>query len=312
MEAMNEQIKKALVSANVEGSKMECTFRTATGELIASSVTIRQMHSMNSQVTRNVKNIVISRARSRASSLINHLLGGGILGSAASSVVRNVTNPSYHDWTYSEEEKQAAIEEAYARVKAQVEQGERQGVASAPVVAPAAVPAVQAENIPEFERQLQKSPLSNRFEKEILARMLVEVAQADGEIDRGEREWLDALISPEIGTVQQLILRDPVSPVECRELSPAAREMIFKSAWVLSLKDFHLNLVEESILMEYADMFGLNEATASRLIREARMYVLETSAPPDISRRELFDLADSLGLGHEDAELCLIQMKKNM
>ncbi|MBK6622492.1 MAG: TerB family tellurite resistance protein [Saprospirales bacterium] len=162
------------------------------------------------------------------------------------------------------------------------------------------------------EEQIGKSPLSTRFDREVLARILVELASADGEIESAEQEFLESVVGAEFGSINELMAMEPVSPVECEELNPGVRETIYLLAWVMSLVDLDVNPSERSILMEYAGMFGFSGQKTEEIIRKARLYLLESSIAADTSREELFSLADSLGVDRNDAERALIQLKKRM
>ncbi|MCC6461149.1 MAG: TerB family tellurite resistance protein, partial [Saprospiraceae bacterium] len=208
-----------------------------------------------------------------------------------------------------DEERESAIVDAFIKVQAYFPQAEPQIVKrSAPPP-----PSPKAEQLSPFEQQLRKAPLQNHFEKEILARILVEMAGVDGDIEAEEREMLEDVITPDLGTIPGLMQKDPVSPMECREISAGSKETIYMAAWMMALANMDISPAEENLLQEYADMFALSSQVATRIVRDARFSALENAIDdPSISRSALFELADQLNMNHEDAELCLIQIKKNM
>ena len=87
---------------------------------------------------------------------------------------------------------------------------------------------------------------------------------------------------------------------------------IYMFAWVIALVDLHSDAVEEELLMEYADVFGLTDVRREELIKIAKYFVLERNIDPDIPREDLFTYADKIKLSHDDAERCRIQYKRRI
>ena len=311
MDLTYEQVSKYLVEADVDGNQVICTFRKENGDLIQSSATIRRLNTVQSQITRRVKTVVINRTRSKAASMVRSVLGGGILGATASTIIRTVSNPGNLGTQFSEEEEEAAVVTAFEMVQSHFPTEAPKIVLRQTGNKPAPPPAVK-ENLSPFEMQVKKAPLQNLFEKEILARILVETANVDGEIEAEESALLEEIIAPEVGTIQQLLVKDPVSTVECRELNPKSKETIYMAAWMMALSNLDISASEESLLYEYAEMFALPRQSTEELIKNARFSILENAIEPTTDRATLFELADKLKMNREDAEVCLIQMKKRL
>lgn len=311
MEYTYDMIQPLIVSAELEGNTMFCEFQTPEGQIIESQARIKRVKSIQSDVERNVKRIMVNQARRSASRFLRSALGGGMLGRTGSSVIRSMTQADNLGMKYSGEEKNAAVVDAFQRVAEhfQFDAQSNSWVTSKATTAPVA-PKVKEEDLSGFEQHFLKNPLNNNFEKEILARILVEIANADGNISQEEKDFLGSFIPPGVGNIGDLLLMDPVSPLECKELSEGAKESIYRTAWVLSLIDNDLDASEEGILMEYAELFGLSSQATNAAIKDAKVYVLENSIDIDIKREELFEIADQIGLSREDAEMSLIQLKK--
>ncbi|MEY4903799.1 MAG: hypothetical protein RLZZ292_1614 [Bacteroidota bacterium] len=308
MELTYEVVEPFLISSDFNGAIVNCEFQTKSGEIVKSMGSIRRSNTLQSEVTRNFKMVAINQARMQATSLLRNVLGGGAIGIIGTNVLRSATSQQHLGWNYDETEKQGAIVEAFKKVQQYFPFDEGKGDFVKPILAPTQT----IQQLSAFEQQLVKSPVKSRYDKEILARILVEIANADGNISSEEREFLGEYINPELGTVSSLLMRDPVSPIECEEVDKGIRETILMAAWVMSLIDFRLHPSEESILGEYADMFAIADTTIERIIKDAKYYVLEHAISAGTPRNELFGFADKLKLSHDDAERCMIAMKKRM
>lgn len=309
-------IEPLLVESELDGSELLCAFEIpGSGEIVESSARVKRSNSLQSDLTRQITRMGSNMLRREASRLVRRTLGGGMLGRLGSSTVRSASRPMQDKLQYSGEDKEEAVVEAFKKVAHRFYFDETQGAwTQAPIAAARTVEKAAPAPTPvsAVEEQIEKSPLSTRFDREVLARILVELAAADGEIEDAEQEFLQSVVGAEFGSINELMAMEPVSPVECEELNPGVRETIYLLAWVMSLVDLEVNQAERGILMEYAGMFGFSGQKSEEIIRKARLYLLESSIAADTSREELFSLADSLGVDRNDAERALIQLKKRM
>lgn len=307
-------IEPLLIESEVEGSEIYCAFEIpGTGEIVESSARIKRTGSVQSDVTRQITRMGSNLLRREASRLVRRSLGGGILGRLGSSTVRSATRNVQTGFQFTREDKEEAIVDAFKKVAHRFNFDESQGTWTK---APAVTAKTQERPAPEqksaVEEQIENAPLSTRFDREVLARILVELASADGEVEREEQEFLESIVGTEFGSINELMAMEPVSPVECEELSTGVRETIYLLAWVMSLTDLDVNQSERNILLEYAGMFGFSDQKMEEIIRKAKMYLMESSITVDTSREELYDLADRLSLDRNDAERALIRLKKRM
>ncbi|MCB0644535.1 MAG: TerB family tellurite resistance protein, partial [Phaeodactylibacter sp.] len=226
------------------------------------------------------------------------------------------SRPMQQSLQYSAEDKREAIVEAFKKVADSFYFDANSNSWTVPPPEPAAPQAAGRVSIrskgrrSEAESQLAGAPLKSHFEKEVLARLLVELANVDGQIKAEEKEFLQAVIGDEFGSMEDLLAKDPVSQIECEELPAKSKETIYMLAWVMSLVDFDIDPAEKNMLLEYADMMGLSNSQVKDITQRAKLYLLEKSISVETSREELFEIADQLDLDHQDAERCLIQVKK--
>ncbi len=312
MDLSYESIEKHIVLTEIEGTKMYCEFQTIDGEIVSSTVPIRHSKSIQGQVTKRVTRVASNKVRRSASRLLRTALGGGMLGRIGSSVVRTSTKDLGKSLSFTTEDKQNAVVEAFKKVsqhfniptQTQTKVNDRSNRRSI------RVKKVNVKNLSSFDQQIKKYPVTNNYDREILARILTELANADGTITQEEKDFLDSFLSPPLNNINELLLKDPISSIECEEVSEKVKPTIYLLAWAVSLIDYDLDPNEQSILFEYADMFGFSEEQTDKLILDAKYYVLEQSFTFETRRSDILDLAQGLSLSNDEAERCLIHWKK--
>ncbi|MEM7040066.1 MAG: hypothetical protein AAF570_24050, partial [Bacteroidota bacterium] len=195
---------------------------------------------------------------------------------------------------------------AFERVQEHFHYDEEAGEWGKPLAAPPPPPKSP------FEEQISSNPVADPHDKNIFARVMAELAYADGHIAPEEAELFKDIIPPDQPSLDQLAKADPVSQIEAEEVTNGVKGTIYMFAWVIALIDLDLDPVEEELLMEYADVFELNENRREELIKMAKYFVLEKNIDPDIPREDLFALAEKVKLGQDDAERCRIQYKRRV
>jgi tellurite resistance protein len=306
MSVTYEQIESLIISRSLEGSRMVCEFRTPSGEIVSATASIKRERDVSSQISRNMQRVAATQTRMAVTRTLSSALGGGIFGRAASMVVRTASTPQALGINYSESEKKAAVVEAFEKVSAHFSMDDSSGSWKAPAISPSK----SADQLSMFERQLSAYPVTNKYDKEILSRMLVEVANVDGNISEEERSFMESFIPAEIGTINSLLRWDKLSEVECEEVSAPVKKTIYMLAWINAMVDYEIDPDEKAMLMEFAEMLGLSDSDTREMIKASKYYILENAFGEDLNRSELFELADCLQLAHDEAERCLIQYKK--
>ncbi|MEL7122129.1 MAG: hypothetical protein AAFO07_21960 [Bacteroidota bacterium] len=327
-----DQVAMVLQSTEIDGNTMYCSFISPRGQVIESEARLQRSNAMQDKIQRDLQRAVVRQTKRHASRLLRSALGGGVLGRTGSSIIRNLASEETLGIKFSQSEKEAAIVEAFTKVSDQFkwDQNAQQWVdpSTAPnteVDAPIQFQRKVEERsklkisrkpkqkeVGGFEKLLIDHPLQNHFEKEILARMLVELANADNDISVEEKEFLSSLIPPEVGSINTLLMMDPISPVEGEELNPSVKKTVYTAAWVMSFIDMSINSAEKNILMEYADMFGMPDSEVDESMLEAQRFVLKNNIDTSINREELYQLADQIEMSRDEAERVLINLKKSV
>lgn len=325
MQITYELITPLIIYADEEGSKMICEFEVpGTEQIVESNASIRRIKSVQSQVSRVAKRTVTNQLRRVASRTLRQVLGGGMLGRTGTAVFNSAARTSGVGRGFTKEEKQAAIVDAFMKVKDNFkfnestgnwEKGGGGGISIKSggkiSVAPKKKISIQKkEEQPGFESQLAKQPVTDKFDLEVLSRMLVAVAKADGEIGDEERDFLQSFLNESLGSIEDISNMGELSAVECEEVSNKGKKTILMLCWTISLVDFELNPAEEALLNEYAEKMRLNGRDKEEAIKMAKSYILEQVIDEDIQKHVLHDYAAQIGLTHEDADRCHIAWKR--
>ena len=315
MEITYELIEPLIIRTDIKGSRMLCEFQVPeSDDTVESSASIRRENTVKSQASRIIKRNLTNQLRRSASRALRSALGGGMLGRTGTTIFNSVTREQARDFmqSFTDEEKQAAILEAFSKVSEYFHFDEQEYMWVKPIGGGMGDHSrkKKPEFLSEFELQLKNHPVSDPFEQEVLARLLVEVAAADGSISEDEKEFLQRMIPANFGTIDEIMVMDPLSDVECEEVSLKVRETIYMLAWVISLLDMELDVRERDLLMQYGDIFGFDTNTKMKVIMAAKHYALENVITPSVSREELFANADKIQLSQREAEKCLINMKR--
>jgi hypothetical protein len=275
-------------------------------EVFESKAAIKMGDGIGSKVKRNVATVATSQARMLATRAIRGAVGTGIVGRLASTAVTTASQGVRPGQGPSEEEVQNAIVAAFLRVKNNFFYDPETGEWGKPLVAPPPPPKSP------FEEQITAYPIADPHDKNVFARVIAELAYADGSISKEEAELFKSVIPPDQPSLDRLAKADPVSKVEAEEVTQGVKATIFMFAWVIALIDLSLDPIEEELLMEYADVFALPDNRREDLIKYAKYYVLEQNIDPDEPREDLFAIADKIKLQHEDAERGRIAYKRRM
>lgn len=146
-----------------------------------------------------------------------------------------------------------------------------------------------------FEMQLREHALREEYDRVVAARMLVEVAHADGKLAAEERRQLAEFIDPALGTVEELAARPPLSDAELAETSSeGTRRTMLMLAWALALADEDFAPEEANRLADFARGLGLSDDDSVAAKLDAQGYLIEQA----IARNQALGRTDA---GAQDA-----------
>jgi uncharacterized tellurite resistance protein B-like protein len=264
---------------------------------------------MAANVSRQAKSTLIYEVRRQVLSMLYSVLGHGVAGrvatSVASSALQSVpTGSSTH--TLSASEQAAGTVEAFRSVASQFV------FASGRWVHRSAAGQVQGA----MERQVAEAPVLGGYDRLLLARMLVEVAAAHGGISDEESSHLAEVLDPELGSLESLRERPPLTDAELGEASQGAvRDTMVAAVWALALCDEHEAEAEVITIRRFATALGVDADAAQRT---ARAFVLDQALERAFAygghdraaRQQLLALGERLGMRREEVELAEARYQK--
>jgi len=247
-----------------------------------------------------------NQARRSATMAIRGAVGGGVAGRMSTMAVSTAAREARPGDGPTKKEIRESIEMLFEKVakffhwNPETEEWEKPGVPPPP---PPKSP---------FEKQIETNPIADAHDKNIFARVMAELAYADGQVSPEESELFKAIIPADQPPLDQLAKSDPVSSIEAQEVTEGVKGTIYMFAWTIAIIDLALDPVEEELLFEYGDVFNIPEPQRDELIKNAKYFVLEKNIDPDIPREELFQIAAKINLSNDDAERCRIAFKRRI
>lgn len=307
-----ESIRPLLVEAQQDGHYLSCIFRCPLSNFSIESRAVLQHASIGEDFIGSAQKRATGSAKSSLVGFLRRIFGGATLGAAADTARGAIRDNDQPD-VYSEEATRRAVLEAFHEVLTSfVWDGGAERWISAQA---------GADLLPEFNQQLAAAPVSDEQDREVLARILVEIAQADGTFATEERAFLESFLGADEGRVDQLAEHPPLSSDElagCGALP--IRETMLMLAWATSLVDGDLHAKEAERIEDFAHMLSVRAARAAELKRYAQIYLVDQALEhayeegPGGARRhaEAFALAERLGLDHASIERCDVRLRKRL
>ncbi len=300
MEITYEHIKPYILEEKVQGSKVFAKFQV-DDQIFESTGAIKTDTSDGKQrVTRMVKNTAIGRLRSTVLQVLRRAVGGGFAGTAISMAGNEVVRQGTDGIKHSRKDREKAVVAAFEKITTDITyEGGRWRLAT---------------EFSEFEKLIRRQPLTKAYDKKILARMLVEMARADGTIEKEEKAFFDDFLNEETGQLRDLMRAPAISMVECEEVNKEARENVFMIVAAVALTDNEFSEEEKQKLDEYSQMFDFRVEKHEELLRYAQDYTIEAyiRANGKMSRDEIYAFADKIGMERSEAERTQIRLEKRL
>ncbi len=307
-----DRIQPLIAASEQRGSAMAVTFTCpTTGTSVEASASIQRGKGLADVAKQSAKKNVMWSIRSAVSRTVRGVLGSGILGRVGNDLAREVMSnveQGARD-SFSDDEKQAAIVRAFESVSSRFAFDPKAG---------RFVGASAAEQS-GFDRQLTSAPVTERYDRGVLARLLVEIAAADGKVDADERAFLEQFVTPDLGTIDDLLRRGALSGAELGETSQgASRETTIMLAWAVAFADEELELSETRRIVEVAGALGVSNERTEALKREAQLHLyaqalgnVYASGSQDASAKAEADrFAARIGMTSDDIDRADAQYRK--
>jgi len=256
-----DQLKPLIAQELLRGSTVHVMFQCpVSGQHAESSAPVREGGASKAMAA--LKRNAMSQLRWALANTVRSALGGGYFGRVGSGMVHEAAPGGSAASAPSTAQRQAAVVEAFQRVQSQFTwDGAHQRYLHAS--------AVQGQQS-AFARALAGLQLGPGQDKNVLTRMLAEVAGADGHIADEERELFDAFAGDHPGGVEALLALPLLSPADLATVGHQLREPLLMLAWAVAYADEELEPAEQARLQAFAQGFGLGRAQVQRAAGAAR------------------------------------------
>lgn len=260
-----EALQPLVASQEVRGSSVAVVFQCPTsGTEISSTGSLRRIESLKATATRSAKKNMWSSLRRSVTRAVTDALGNGAAGRIARDTLNAGMKQGEQKTAFSKEEVQAGVVSAFEAVQANFQWNEGDGCWNA-IKKPAN----------NFEKMLAESPITERFDQGVLARALIELSAADGEVSADEIAFISDFIAPELGTIDELAKREALTPAELSETSETVRASIVMLGWACAMSDDELVDEEIARMNEIANGLGLDEGMSQSLRGDAQTFLFE-------------------------------------
>lgn len=307
MEITYESIASLIAERDEQGGVIKVTFVCPrTGTRVQSQAGLRRATDTSGRLRIAARSSLTASLRRAVGNAVRGVLGQGEPDAGAPDAGTADAATSY-----SEAIKQAAIVDAFEAVQHNF-MWDPDGKTW--ISAEAAL-----ELITEFARQLHDGPIEKSYDRGVLARMMVEIANADGRLVDEEKEFLEAFLTPDLGSVDELSAKPPLGDAELAETSSGTvRDTMLMLAWALAFCDEDLDQREADRVQQLADGLGLGPNLVAELRGFAQHYVIDhaldvahAGGARDPGRfAEAKHLADKIGLPHTEFERAETRWRK--
>ena len=203
----------------------------------------------------------LRRAVARA---ISDTVGTGVAGRVVRQAADATIVQKERSTSFSKAEVQAAIVSAFQSVQSRFQWNGAEATwvgVSEPTTA--------------FAKRLAEAPVTERFDQGVLARALVELSAADGEVSDDERSFMADFLDPSLGTVDELAQRPPLTAADLGETTESVRGSILLLGWACAMSDEDLADAEVDRLGELAAGLGIDTDQAADLRRDAQQFLFD-------------------------------------
>jgi uncharacterized tellurite resistance protein B-like protein len=160
----------------------------------------------------------------------------------------------------------------------------------------------------EFTVLVQSTRIAQAWDRGVLARMLAEIAQADGTLAEGEREFFYTFLEGQ-QSLDDILDKPPLSKADLEETSADARHVMWLLAAAMAVSDQDFAPAEAQKLAFFGKALGVSDKDQARGLELAKEYILDQAleaayADGKMNRAEhaqIAELAQKLGITEDRA-----------
>ena len=305
MQITYDNIAPLIQNVQVQGRTVQVLFVCPVSQTqVQARYNVPIDNGMGARIQQTAQRSFMYAAQNALSSVIRDVFGYNLFGRVASDVARQTVSSaaSNQNRNLSAAEQQNGVIKAFESVSSRFAwDPNRNSFISASALKDALSP---------FELQLQQAPIQHQYDRMILSRMLVEMAMADGTLSNQEESWLVDFLDPNLGSIEMLRSRPPISAAEFSQVSNGAvRESILMLVWSLAICDEDFAQQEQQLLQRFASNLGLSSSSIEKVKLASQDYILSQALEGMIgwgghdqfARQKLFELAGKIGVSQNDA-----------
>lgn len=230
-------------------------------------------------------------ARNQVNSLVRGLLGFGTVGRIARKASDTLLAGEHANAQLDTDEEEAGIIGAFQSVADRfMFDGTRW--------------THRAEEEPALVRKVAGGAALTGYDRDVTARMVVEVARVHGGVSEDERSHLLDIFD-DVGSLDVLLARPPLTPADLAETTRGGvRRSMLAVTWSMALCDADFDPREEALLETFAVGLQISEEERATVRREAQVYVVQQfldrmfawGGHDTAARAELQTLAERIGM----------------
>lgn len=176
--------------------------------------------------------------------------------------------------------------------------------------------------ISDLQQQVATAGLVQRYDRNVAARLMTEVAGAEERMTPAEEDFLIRFLGADHHTVGEILTRPPLTDAELDETTPGdARVTILMMAWVMALSDGLISTQQNQALLKFGMRLGLEADDMNKSAEMAKRYIVEEvmrglyvggEAYNDASRAKAYAFAGQIGMERDAVELTEARFLKRL
>ncbi|MCA9514602.1 MAG: TerB family tellurite resistance protein [Myxococcales bacterium] len=267
MELTYDLIAPLVAQEDVSGRTVSVIFQCpVSGRQVRSSAQV--VEDRGKAIGKEMKRSLWRNLRWSMMSTMRSMFGYGLAGHVGAAVADTaLSSQDYRHYQPSEAEVKQATVDAFVNVQQQFAwDASGQRFVSAQVF---------RELQTEFATLVQSQPLDKPWDKNILARMLAEVAAADGHVEDSERDFFHGIMGGEGPSLDELVRKPRLTAAELEETSPEVRKVMLLVTTAVAMSDEEYSVAEREHLTRLCQGLGLQSADLAKAEQLAADYLVD-------------------------------------
>ncbi|MFO0749547.1 MAG: TerB family tellurite resistance protein [Myxococcota bacterium] len=263
-----ENITPLVAREEVSGNSVRITFRcpVSNEEFVGTSTA---SETSEGEIKKEIKRSFWRNVRWSISSMVRSMFGYGVGGVVGGAVVDTALTPSaVRDMKLTSEQLKQATIDAFRSVSTRFAWDQTNGR----WVSARTLKDLQSE----FAAIIGNANISQAWDRSALARMLAEIAAADGALSDEERELFHSFVGGNgVPSLDELLERPPLSAADLEECSHEVRNEMWLIAAAMAVTDQELAPAEKALLDQWGAALGMPPADQKRGLEIAREWVVD-------------------------------------